>query len=218
MYCYKKTTNNSDEVFVINGVSFSLQECDNTEAALVEKSLEELWYIRMYSYSEEKSGGWSGTKSNYSFYRDIKTENAVVDGGKVIGFRVCDENCDPEVALIFFDVEKAGEYYPIKREEHYSFDGGDGDGVTTYSFALEKKDKRIVDFINTYCFYEEENDLNNADRRVGVCKEICYDSVETDDKDRLFVRSGMDRFFEEDEGKKKIVGGPRRRTIEFKRK
>lgn len=218
MYCYKKTNEISDNNFIIGGEHFSLQECTDSEAALVEESLKALWYIRMYSYYEEKSGGWSGTKSHYSFYRDIKAENAVIDGGRVIGFRVNDENCDPEVSELLFEIEKAGMYLPIKREKHYSFDGGDGDGVTYYSFALEKKDKRIVEFINTYCFCIEEDNPENKAERICEYEEINYDSVETDSKGRLFARRGMDRYFAENEGRVKKIGGHLNKTVTFKRK
>ncbi len=218
MYCYKKTTESTENTFIINKEPYSLQECDSAEAALVEEALKENWYIRMYSYSEEESGGWSGTKSHHSFYRDIKAENAVIDGGRVVGFRVNDVSCDPEVAQMFFAVENAGKYFGIKREKHYSFDGGDGDGVTSYSFALEKKDKRIVEFINTYCFCTEEDNPQNKAERICTYEEIAYDSVEQDGEGRLFARRGMDRYFAENEGRVQRIGGRLNKTITLKRK
>ena len=218
MYCYKKTTESTENTFIINKEPYSLQECDSAEAALVEEALKELWYIHMYSYSEEESGGWSGTKSHHSFYRDIKAENAVIDGGRVIGFRINDENCDPEVAQMFFAVENAGKYFGIKRKERYSFDGGDGDGVTTYSFALEKKDKRIVEFVNKYCFCIEEDHRKNKGERICEYEEIDYDSVEADVDGNLFARRGMDRYFAKNEGRINKIGGLFNKTVTLKRK
>ena len=218
MYCYKKTTNNSDESFIINGVPFSLQECDNTEAALVEKSLEELWYIRMYAYSEEEDGGWSGTKSSHSVYWNIKAENAVIDSGKVIGFRIKDEKCDREVCEMFFSIEEAGKYYPINRVRYYSFDGGDGDGVTTYSFALEKKDKKIVDFINTFCVYREWDHYANKGERSFEYIEIDYDSVFVNTEGNVIANIGGEFLRAEDEGKVIWLGGHNHTTFTLKRK
>ena len=218
MICYKKITEITENSFIINGEAFGLQECTDDEIALVNESLKELWYIRMCAYSEEEDGGWSGTTSSHSVYWNIKAENAVIDSGKVIGFRINDEKCDREVCEMFFSIEEAGTYYPIKRVRYYSFDGGDGDGVTSYSFALEKKDKKIVDFINTFCVYEEWDHWDNKGERSFEYKEIDYDSVFVNTEGNVIAHIGCEFLRAEDEGKVIRLGGHNHKTLTLKRK
>lgn len=175
MKCYKPVTEGS---FLVHGTPFALCDCTAEEETILREAIALGWYIRMSVESSERSGGWSGTRSSHHDYRDIKSENAVLEDGRVIGFRLHDDSCDPEVRDIFFSVDEIGIYHYIDRTEKYSFDGGDGDGESSHSFALERKDPRIVQYIETYRLYiENDLTLNGKTDRVGEYRSIRYDEV-----------------------------------------
>ncbi len=177
MKCYKKSSNIANDAFEVNGSYYSLLPCTSEEELIIQHTLSEYWYIKESIESSETDGGWSGTRSTSRVYRDIVPENVVLDNETVLGFRICDPHCDREVSQLFFSIEKENVWYRINKTTTYSFDHGDGDGVSSYYYALYKKDTRIVDFINTYCFFVERNFVlpHETNKDLRYYQEISYD-------------------------------------------
>lgn len=176
MKCFLIDEFKTESSVLIDGRYFSLKECNPEQEALVTSEIEKYWYLYGKIVSFEEDGGWSGTSTEVYIAHNMIEEDVVILDNKVIGFMPCGK--DSQAYSMFYPIDMEGQYLKSEYVRYYSFDHGDGDGTSHYSFALLRKDKRIVEFIKNHHIFEEcTNRFGYRDISYLNCKVVEDDNT-----------------------------------------